>query len=399
VILGWVVNTRRMTVSLPRDKHRAWMAEIQELQIRPGRRATAKELESTIGRLSHAAYVVPNSRHFLGRLYRASERAKVHGSVKLSQSQLDDLGLWRRFLDSALQGVSINRLVARWPNRIVRVDACPQGMGGYCLQSGIAWRILLEPDLIGRGSLNTLEFLAALIGVWVENELGKAFEPHDVLLCQGDSSSATGWIAKSSFGDECPLHLAIARTMAEYLNDHEVAHYSQWFPGKENSVADSLSRDFHLNDVEIVTHLREQFANQLPQSFRLVRLTAAMTSSVGGLLRLLPRTLQLPLEPVHSVTATGRGTHASSKRSVTSATRSSVVSRGESKSRSSRVSPPPSARGGPATPAMLLDLALDARRAQFVPPSTAWRRPFGLTNLAAPSTTLEDDSTPFWPHS
>lgn len=144
MILGWVlVNTRSMTVALPQDKNRAWTEEIRVLRSRPGRRAAAKELESKIGRLSHAAYVVPNSRHFLGRLYRAGERAKVHGSVRLSQSQSqwDDLGLWRQFLDTALGGVPINRLVAQWPNRIVRVDACPQGMSGYGLQSGIAWRI------------------------------------------------------------------------------------------------------------------------------------------------------------------------------------------------------------------------------------------------------------------
>jgi hypothetical protein len=45
----------------------------------------------------------------------------------------------------------------------------------------------------------------------------------------------------------------------------------------------------------------------------------------------------------------------------------------------------------------LMDLALDGRRAQFVPPSTAWCRPIGLTNLAAPHTILEDDLTHFWP--
>ena len=85
-ILGWEVNTRHMTVSLPPDKHRAWTSEIQSMWTRPGRRATAKELESTIGRLSHAAYVVPNSRHFLGRLYRACERAKANGSVRLTKA-------------------------------------------------------------------------------------------------------------------------------------------------------------------------------------------------------------------------------------------------------------------------------------------------------------------------
>jgi hypothetical protein len=52
--------------------------------------------------------------------------------------QLEDLELWRKFFRKAADGISINRLVCRWPTRIVRDDACPQGMGGYCLESGIA---------------------------------------------------------------------------------------------------------------------------------------------------------------------------------------------------------------------------------------------------------------------
>jgi hypothetical protein len=82
-------------------------------------------------------------------------------------------------------------------------------MGGYGLQSGVAWRLLLPPDWIGRGSLNCLEFLAALVGVWVEHQVGGPWAEDEVLLCQGDSSSASGWITRSSFGDECPLHLAM----------------------------------------------------------------------------------------------------------------------------------------------------------------------------------------------
>ncbi|KAI2509947.1 hypothetical protein MHU86_4512 [Fragilaria crotonensis] len=228
-ILGWDVNTRSFKVSPPTDKRLVWVNELQRLGSLPGRRAHAKELETTIGRLNHAAYVVPNSRPFLGRLYRASERAQACGLVKLSNSQVADLKLWETFLDAAAKGISINRLVFRWPTRIVRVDACPQGMGGYGLQSGIAWRLLLPPDWIGRGFLNCLEFLAALVGVWVEHQAGEPWVEDDVVLCQGDSSSATGWIARSSFGDECPLHLAIARTMARYMIDHELTHYSQWF--------------------------------------------------------------------------------------------------------------------------------------------------------------------------
>jgi hypothetical protein len=396
-ILGWEVNTRSMTVSLPSVKHLAWKTELRSMRMRPGRRATAKELESTIGRLNHAAYVVPNSRHFLGRLYRASERAKVNGSVRLSNSQWDDLGLWEQFLDDALRGVSINRLVARWPTRIVRVDACPQGIGGYGLQSGVAWRLHLEPDLIGRGSLNSLEFLAALVGVWVEHELASAIGNDEVLLCQGDSSSATGWLAKSSFGDECPLQLAISRSMASYLNERSIAHYSQWFPGKENSVADVLSRDFSLDDSEVVSLISERFPHQIPQSFRIVHLSTTMISGVGDLLRLLPKTQQLPTVPAPSAAAAGTCSKNFSIPSDTSRTPSLSDWNGPNEARSSHVSQRPSEKVGRATRAELWDLALDAKRAQFVPPSTAWRRPLGQTNLGAPSMTLEDDSTPFWP--
>ena len=347
IILGWVVNTRAFTVSLPADKeHKTWVTDLRNLRNQPGRRANAKALESTIGRLSHAAFVVPNARPFMGRLYRANERAQEYGSVRLSQSQVDDLALWERFLDSAARGISINRLVYRWPTRVVRVDACPQGIGGYGLQSGVAWRLKLEPDLIGRGSLNALEFLAALVGVWVEHQLGPAFADSDVLLCQGDSSSATGWISKSSFGDECPLLLAIARELAAYMDDHGIAHYSQWFPGKENSVADVLSRDFVLNNDEVVSLIVQRFPTQVPPKFRLVQLPEQITTNVGRLLRLQPKTQQLRTTPVPSAAATGRDTSDFSTPSdKTHVTRSYKGAARKSASTSSRALQRPCVRG------------------------------------------------------
>jgi hypothetical protein len=58
----------------------------------------------------------------------------------------------------------------------------------------------------------------------------------------GRGLSASDWIARSSFGDECPLHLAIPRTTAKHISHHRLQHYLQWFLGKENSVANVLSR-------------------------------------------------------------------------------------------------------------------------------------------------------------
>lgn len=108
-----------------------WPAGLQRLRMLPGKRAHAKELlETTIGRLNHAAYVVPNSRPFLGRLCWASKRAQTCGSVKLSDSQVADLKLWEVILDAAAKGISIKCLVFRWQTWTVCVDSCPQGMGG-----------------------------------------------------------------------------------------------------------------------------------------------------------------------------------------------------------------------------------------------------------------------------
>ncbi|KAI2501767.1 hypothetical protein MHU86_6541 [Fragilaria crotonensis] len=199
MILGWLVDTRRFTVALPEDKYHAWTKVIDKILANRHAHVTTNDLEKTLGRLSHAAYVVPYSRHFMGRLYKACERSKRSGKTRLTNPQRDDLSLWRSFLRRAAQGISINRLVCRWPTRIVRVDACPQGIGGYGLQSGIAWRYQLPEDLAGRATLNTLEFLAAFVGMVVEFREGKKWSPvSDVLLSQGDSTSAAGWLAKSS---------------------------------------------------------------------------------------------------------------------------------------------------------------------------------------------------------
>jgi hypothetical protein len=68
-------------------------------------------------------------------------------------------------------------------------------------------------------------------------------------------------------GDECPLYLAIARSFASYVTEHEICHYSQWFPCKEISVADALSRDFDLSDIDVASFVCDCFTNQIPQHF------------------------------------------------------------------------------------------------------------------------------------
>ena len=60
-----------------------------------------------------------------------------------------------------------------------------------------------------------------------------------------------------------------ARSFADFCTTEEIEHYSQWFPGKENAVADSLPRDFALDDDELTQMIRRDRSPLVPQSFRI----------------------------------------------------------------------------------------------------------------------------------
>ena len=66
IVLGWEIRTRDLKVALPHDKHLAWREDLVAM-IRAGR-VSRKELESMIGRLNHASFLIPLSRHFLNEI-------------------------------------------------------------------------------------------------------------------------------------------------------------------------------------------------------------------------------------------------------------------------------------------------------------------------------------------
>ena len=72
MILGWMVDTRRFTVALPGDKQQAWTRAIAKLLASRHAHVTTKDLETTLGRLSHAAYAIPYARHYSTK--RAKDR-------------------------------------------------------------------------------------------------------------------------------------------------------------------------------------------------------------------------------------------------------------------------------------------------------------------------------------
>jgi hypothetical protein len=298
-------DTRSLTISLPKHKAQDWMKEI-ELIIESGR-SNYKDLESMMGRLNHVACIFHPMHHFMGRLYKALYRAKARkGWTALSPNELQDLGLHSEFIQLAASGVSLNNITCRQPTHIYRSDACEYGLGGYNPLSGKAWRWELPMDLRLRTSINSLEFIACVITIWVDI-LSSDISPEDSIWSQPDSSSAAGWLRKSNFAEDFDefIQLSTARKLASLLIGSESCLDSQWFSGDRNSISDSLSRDFHMESTHLSTLLVSHFPKQASFGLEIHPLPSSIVSWATFLLQSRLQEMQWSREPTRSKLALG----------------------------------------------------------------------------------------------
>lgn len=312
MILGWLFDFRQLVISLPTNKHIAWTDELKRI-IETGE-TTAKELETNIGRYVHVAQILPEINHFLNRLRSLLNRAKHQRKVHIPAQCLADCHLILKFLDVAHEGISMNNLVFRLPNRVYRSDSCPHGLGGYSDQ-GWAWRFYLPPELRFRASNNLLEHISSIITPWIDMLAGR-IQPEDCLLSMTDSSTSDGWAHKSNFDtdpidadccfdpEEPAVRSEVCRHFAQLCLDNGVRHYSQWFPGRENDVSDALSRDDDRTDQELTNLLYQYVPEQMPTHFEIVPLPNVIASWLTSLLQRL--SVKKQLRERHKRTKIGR---------------------------------------------------------------------------------------------
>ena len=309
-ILGWMMDFRRLIISLPFNKHQAWSSDIQNILVRGS--AKANELETMIGRLGHLGMVIPFVYHFLSRLreWHHKSKNKRYPTNMPAECRLD-LILMLKFLNKAYNGIDMNLISYRRPTHVYRSDSCPFGLGGYS-NEGFAWRHQLPPNLRFRASNNLLEFMASIISPWVDILAGR-LKRGDCALSMTDSTSSAGWIRKTNFkedGDdinriEATVRIDIARHHASLFIDADIKEYSQWFEGKKNPVADALSREFERSDEELTNILRSFCPSQLPQHFKIVQLPKEIDCWLTSSLQKLP--VKEQLQEVHTRAKLGLG--------------------------------------------------------------------------------------------
>jgi hypothetical protein len=247
--------------------------------------------------------------------------------------------LW--FLEIARQGINMNLVAFRRPTHVYRSDSCPFGLRGYS-DEGFAWRFKIPKDLRFQASNNLLEYIALIISPWVDLLAG-SLNWGVCALSMTNSTTSAGWLCKTNFREltgndpnpvQARVRIKTARHHAILLLKAGIKEYSQWFPGRENNVADALLHDFACSDTALTQILRDTCPSQLPQNFHIAPLPNEISSWLTSLLQKLP--VREQLWEAHTRTKLGRGDASpdTSSPSELATTSSSTPSQDPNKTRS-----------------------------------------------------------------
>lgn len=297
VMLGWTINSRTLEISLPPQKWIAWKNSTKallECTVVP-----FKQLESLVGCFNHVGCVVRLVRHFLDRLHHAVYRGnRGKTQLFLTNEERKDLCLFLQILDIAHGGIPMNLLVFREPTVTIFTDACTYGIGGFCFETGRAWRLFIPEER--RHHINTLEFLAAIVGILLELEW-RGIGLEDCVLSYTDNTTALGWLHKTKYlrhdDSSRAIHLDMGRFLAATALHNRFCLTGHHIPGIENCIADRLSRDHTLDDSSLTSQLLLDHPEQVPPHLCIRPIPNAVFSVISSLLPIKPSTRPSSSQP------------------------------------------------------------------------------------------------------
>ena len=185
-------------------------------------------LKSLIGKLSHAAHVIPLEQYFLNQILHLIKRGGG-GTQRLQLLHRLDLQMWMKFLERVTtKGVPIKNIVFVKPSVTLWSDVCEYSIGG-CSKNFLAWRWRIPETWHGKITLNLLDFIASAVTIYM-TILKMVQWSH--ILSFTDSSSALGWIDKASFDwVNAESHDEVARWLGWTLVSNETYLYSKHIKG------------------------------------------------------------------------------------------------------------------------------------------------------------------------
>ena len=247
-ILGWIVDTRSLTLYHPSVNSKLFVLEIDSMLefFITKKPIDRTKLERLISKVNNIAFLLPEGRFFLNRL-RFRHRVFIRqGQNKLFDNMEGaDLLLWRKISILIRDGnvrQSFNSILKTVLNVICISDAREFALGGFFAigDYGFAWHFELPPDLQGIFSLNLLEFIAAYWTMKTPAELVRSINSLNIV----DSTNALCWMTKNNHRPDLqPFHDEVAQRFGLTLFETKSSADGRHLEGERNKVEDSLSRD------------------------------------------------------------------------------------------------------------------------------------------------------------
>ena len=162
----------------------------------------------------------------------------------------------------------------------------------------------------------------------------------------------------------------------------QIHDYPQWFPGEENWLADSLSRDHDLSDDQLTHLIVHSAPSQIPQDFNLAPLPDEIVSSLTSTMQRLPAETQEQEQHQPSKFRLGAGGKLSSNPSTIPPPHSSTTSTSQARTNSSAPSPKQSDNAN-----FLRKVAGPLLQERSSPLWTTWLRPSPTTTTKTQGST------------
>ncbi len=238
--LGINADTVKMLLTIPEEKLAEIKCELSKWKSKD--KCTLKELQSIIGRLTHAASCVVAGRLFYSRMLNFLREFDGQGPKNIPQEVIQDIDWWRKFM-AEHNGVSM-MLEPLWlrPGAIFTCDSCLTGLGSWCTDGDYFHETFPEHIANLEIHINELELLTIVVALktWSAKCAGKR------ILIKSDNENAVQVInkgtARNKFSQACLRELCFV--CGKISCTVKIEHY----PGKFNLHSDLLSR-FHLDPI------------------------------------------------------------------------------------------------------------------------------------------------------
>ena len=306
VILGWLIDTVAMTISLPPHRQERLLTILGTIIKR--RRASVQEWHQLLGELRSMSLAVPGSRGCFSFLQHALRPGAKR--ITITQSIRDQLMDFLHLAEDVIaRPTHIAEVVPTPPTYYGAVDAAKSGMGGvwfppgppapnsiqplksHALQSPILWRSPF-PDYIQQLLVSTGNPTGTVTNS--DLELAGTIAHDDVLANTTsvahlstcgltDNTPSMSWRRKGSTTTTGPAAylLQVSSLHQRHFRYKPDVHY---ISGPANAMADDCSRKWNFTDAQLLTYFNLRYPQTV--SWQLRHLRPAMNSAlISALLR------------------------------------------------------------------------------------------------------------------